>query len=543
LLPALAVSVITGNLLPMPLTPPLWLPRLAVLVFVPTLFALDPNGRPAVEPGSGRSKLVSPGPDGRLRYEPYTARGDTIPDFSDCGYAGGNRPIPEAPVRETLEPGPAGTDDSPRIQAALDRVAALPLDASGLRGVVLLKRGAYTCHATLLIRASGVVLRGEGEGEAGGTVITAAMRKAGPLVMIGGAGGPKEIDGSSREITDDYVPVGARSFTVANIAGYAVGQTVFVVRRGNAAWITEIGMDRITPRASDPKSTRQWQPFDLKFDRVITAIEGHRITVDAPLTCALDRQWGGGALVRYDDPGRIAHCGVEHLRAVSVYDPAETAAYQGRTGPVDEDHADYLVRFDHVKNAWARGLTTVHFAHGPAYMDDTSKWITVDNCRALAPVSVITGGRRYPYCILGQLVLVSNSFSSEARHAFVFGARVPGPNVFFNCRSEKDHATSEPHHRWSVGGLYDNVDARLAIQDRQWMGSGHGWSGANYVVWNSQGELVCQQPPTAQNFAIGFTGKKVPGAFERPDGWWESPGVRVEPGSLFLAQRKDRLGK
>lgn len=521
----------------MPLTPAArW------LIVAPALVAVLSAAEPGPGRTPGRSELVSPGPDGRLRYTSYSPRGDIIPDFSHCGYAGGDRAIPDVPVRETLSPRVGEGDDSPRIQAALDRLAALPPDAGGFRGALLLKRGHYTCNLPLHIRAGGIVLRGEGDGGEG-TVITAAMRKAEPLVRIGGPAGPKEDPATRREITDDYVPVGARSFTVADAAGYAVGQAVFIIRRGNAAWITELGMDRITPRASDPASTRQWTPFDLKFDRVITAIAGHRVTVDAPIACAIDRQWGGGALVRYADAARIEHCGVESLRAISLYDPARTAAYQGQTGPVDEDHATYLVQFGNVKNAWARGLTTMHFAHGPAYMDDAAKWITVDDCRALAPVSIITGGRRYPYCILGQLVLVSNCYSEEARHAFVFGARVAGPNVFFSCRSEKDHATSEPHHRWSVGGLYDNVDASMAIQDRQWMGSGHGWAGANYVVWNSKGELVCQQPPTAQNFAIGFTGKKTKGAFARPDGWWESMGVRVEPGSLFLAQRQDRLGR
>jgi hypothetical protein len=302
-------------------------------------------------------------------------------------------------------------------------------------------------------------------------------------------------------------------------------------------------MDRITPRAADPASTKQWTPFDLKFDRVITAVAGNRVTVDAPIACAIDRQWGGGALVRYADATRIENCGVESLRAVSIFDRTKTAKYENETVFVDEEHATYLVQFAGVKNAWARGLTSVHFYHGPALVDGAAKWITVQDCRALAPVSVINGGRRYPYQVLGQLALVQRCFSSEARHAFVFGARVAGPNVFFECRSEKDYNTSEPHHRWSVGGLYDNVDARMAIQDRQWMGTGHGWAGANYVVWNSRGELVCQQPPTAQNFAIGFTGTKTKGAFDRPDGWWESTGVRVEPGSLFLAQRQDRLGR
>jgi hypothetical protein len=517
-----------------PVTP--WiLPFLAAVVAVP-----------ATEPVPGKTKghteLVSMGADGHLRYAPYTSRGDILPDFSNCGYDGGDRAIRDVPVRETLEPRRGEGDDTPRIQAALDRVALLPVDANGFRGAVLLKRGAYACDGALKIRASGVVLRGEGDDEHG-TVLTAAMRKAEPLITIGGPSGPKEIADSRREITDDYVPVGARSFRVADAKGYAVGQTIFVVRHGNAAWIHTIGMDQIKPRASDPKSTKQWTPFDLKFDRVITAIDGDRVTLDAPIACAIDQQWGGGALVRYADPDRIEHCGVEALRGISVYDAKKTAPYEGETSFVDEDHATYLVQFNHVKNAWARNLTSLHFYHGPAFVNDAAKWITVQDCQAFSPVSVITGGRRYPYCVQGQLVLVQHCHSVEARHAFVFGARVPGPNVFFDCQSEHDYATSEPHHRWSVGGLYDNVDAHMAIQDRQWMGSGHGWAGANYVVWNSKGELVCQQPPTAQNFAIGFTGKKVPGAFERPDGWWESLGTRVEPGSLFLAQRKDRLGK
>ncbi len=511
-----------------------WL--LAPLILVPVLRAVEPA------PGKtkGRTDLVSVGTDGKLHYSPYTSRGDILPDFSHCGYGAGEHPIPTAEVRETLSP-QAGGDDSPRIQTAIDRVSALPLGADGLRGAVLLKRGAYICHASLRIRADGVVLRGEGDGE-DGTVITADLKKAEPLVLIGGAESPKEDAKSRVEITDDYVPVGATGFRVADASGFKVGQTVFVVRRGNAAWIHTIGMDRIQPRASDPKSTKQWTPFDLKFDRVIVAIDDHRVTLDAPIACAIDKQWGGGALVRQADAGRIGNCGVESLRGLSAYDPKKTAKYEGETVFVDEEHATYLVQFNNVKNAWARHLTALHFYHGPAFVNDAAKWITVEDCRALAPVSVITGGRRYPYCVQGQLVLVQRCFSSEARHAFVFGARVPGPNVFFADRSEHDYATSEPHHRWSVGGLYDNVEAHMAIQDRQWMGSGHGWAGANYVVWNSKGELVCQQPPTAQNFAIGFTGQRTKGAFERPDGWWESTGTRVEPGSLFLAQRRDRLG-
>ncbi len=494
------------------------------------------------EPGKtpGKSVLVSVAPDGRLRTAPYTPRGDVLPDFSFCGYGGGGVPLPAAPVRESLQPEPGDTDDGPRIQAALDRVAQLPLGPDGLRGAVLLRRGAYRCAAVLRITASGVVLRGEGDGEAG-TVVTATARKQQVLVQIGGKQGPRE-QAKAAEIADDYVPVGARTFTVRAAENFKVGQSVFVVRRGNAAWISEIGMDRISLRAADPKSTKQWSPFDLKFDRVVTAIEGNRVTVDAPIACAIERRWGGGALVRTDDGLRIERCGVESLRAVSVYDPSKTATTDGERVMVDEDHAMHLVAFDSVKNAWARHLTSVAFYHGVATVDGRAKWVTVEDCNALDPVSVITGGRRYPFDVNGQLVLVQRCFARRARHAFVFGARVPGPNVFLDCRSERDYATSEPHHRWSVGGLYDNVEAQLAIQDRQWMGSGHGWAGANYVVWNSRGSLISQQPPTAQNFAIGFVGQRGKDAFPRTPGWWESEGTPVEPRSLYRAQLAERLG-
>jgi hypothetical protein len=510
-----------------------WFPT--VLSSSALLLAAAPTLTDAAE-----SRLVSVGADGRLHYTGYTEQGDRLPDFSHCGYGGGGVPLPEAAVRVSVEPQPGDADDAPRIQQAIDHVSGLPTGRDGLRGAVFLKRGTFRVGATLLIRASGVVLRGEGA-DAQGTVLLATYRSPAPLVRIGGSAGPRAM-GQPVEVVDDYVPVGALSLTVRNASDFAVGQPVFVIRHGNAAWISEIGMDHITPRASDPNSTRQWRPFDLTFDRVVTAIEGDRITLDAPLGCAIDRRWGGGAVQRYDDPGRIEHCGVESLLARSVYDESKTALHGAETVEVDEDHATWLVEFGAIKHAWARRLATEKFAHGIVVLNTAAKWVTVEDCAARAPVSVITGGRRYTYNIQdAQLVLVQRCFADRARHAFVFGSQVAGPNVFLDCQATNSYATSEPHHRWSVAGLFDNVEDEIAFQDRQWMGSGHGWSGANYVAWNCRGSLVSQQPPTAQNFAIGFVGQRRPGAFPRTAGWWESEGVPVAPRSLYQQQLADRL--
>jgi hypothetical protein len=337
--------------------------------------------------------------------------------------------------------------------------------------------------------------------------------------------------------------VGSQTFEVADGARFKVGDTVFVSRNGNKAWIHALSMDQITPRPGNAQSTRQWSPFALESDRVITAVAGNRISIDAPITCAIEARWGGGEIWRYDDSGRIERAGVENLRGVSEFDARVKEKENGKEYFADERHAVRLVSFDNVKNSWARDLTAEHFVHGVSAINGSAKWITVQDCASLDPVSQLTGGRRYTFAIQGQLSLVQRCYARNARHAFVLGARVPGPNVFLECQSEADHATSEPHHRWSTGGLFDNVHSNLAIQDRQWMGSGHGWAGANYVVWNCEGSLICQQPPTAENFAIGFVGQKKGGAFPRHDGWWESEGCHVEPISLFRAQLLERVGQ
>jgi len=142
--------------------------------------------------------------------------------------------------------------------------------------------------------------------------------------------------------------------------------------------------------------------------------------------------------------------------------------------------------------------------------------------------------------------LVKNCESTEARHDYVTGARVCGPNVFYNCTTRNAHADIGPHHRWASGTLYDNIDTdgQINVQDRGNMGSGHGWSGANQVIWNCKAKEASVQNPwsSAKNYCIGLTGAKYPGHFkDRPDGEWEGlnkPGL--QPASLYQAQLKSR---
>jgi hypothetical protein len=199
---------------------------------------------------SGQSVLIHPGTDGKLVYVLYTKDGDTIPDFSQCGYRGGRVAIPFIVVRETLLP-EAGGDDGPRIQAAIDRVSAMAPDpASGFRGAVLLKRGDYRVGQPLSISTDGVILRGEEDG-GDGTVLTATFRERSPLIKVGGASGKVgRVKGTRQAVIDSYIPVGARNLTVADSSAFRAGDPVLVIRLANDAWITTLKMDRIGRRES-----------------------------------------------------------------------------------------------------------------------------------------------------------------------------------------------------------------------------------------------------------------------------------------------------
>ena len=105
--------------------------------------------------------VISIDESGRLVYK-SDERGNQVPDFSNCGYKGGGVALPDIDAVEVLLPQEAG-DDTRRIQAAINHVAALPEDDDGFRGAILLKHGKYRISGSVHIRSGGIVLRGEGQ--------------------------------------------------------------------------------------------------------------------------------------------------------------------------------------------------------------------------------------------------------------------------------------------------------------------------------------------------------------------------------------------
>jgi hypothetical protein len=475
-----------------------------------------------------QSKFVS-FKNGSLSYIPDAA-GNIIPDFSAVGFYHGDKEIPNVAVVKTVN---AINDDCTQlIQSAIDEVAARKAGAGGYRGTVLLKKGTYKINGAIKINTSGIVLRGEGDSKEGTVLIsTDTLREA--LIQVSGNGNIKEIGGSHTPVTNKYVPVGSFSFNVGTSKNFKQGDRILLIYHFNDKWIEDLRMNQIVAR----EGTQQWKAseYDLRFERTITKISGNTITIDNPVMMAIDEKYGRAEIGKYSFDGRIHQVGIENLYCETVY-----------KSDTDEAHAWDAISFNKIENGWVRKATARYFSFACVNLAAWAKNITVTDCASFDAKSVITGSRRYSFNNSGQQNLFVNCQTTEGRHDYVTGARVCGPNVFVNCKSRQTHADIGPHHRWSVGTLYDNIDTdgEINVQDRGNWGSGHGWAGITQVLWNCKVKQAAVQNPWAsgKNYSIGTKGEKYGGRFpDRLDGEWEGQNKEgLEPASLYYAQLKAR---
>src|SRR5918994_4208311 len=114
-------------------------------------------------------------------------------------------------------------------------------------------------------------------------------------------------------------------------------------------------MNRVAGAFADQRL--HWLPGsrDLVWDRTVVEIDGgrKRITLDAPVTTALEQRYGGGEVAKVVSGEIVNRVGVEGLVLESEFD---------RANPRDEEHAWLAVALDRVEDAWGRGVVARHFA-------------------------------------------------------------------------------------------------------------------------------------------------------------------------------------
>ena len=463
--------------------------------------------------------------------------GDRILDFSYAGYMGGGVALPAVPVKKTIAP--SGGDDSATIQAAIDEVSQLPL-VDGVRGAVLLRTGHFRCSETLQIRASGVVLRGSGAGEA--ETVLEMTGEPHVAVVLSGVREVKRL-GAATTVADAYVAEGSMSLNVRDAAGFAVGDTVEIVKPATAEWVHFMGMDTMVRNGKK----EVWVGTDLKTERNIVAIRGRELTFNVPIADSYDAKYlgqDGTTVTKISHTGQVEQVGVESLRLLA---PARKVTLNDR-------HFNGI-ELKSVKDSWVSNVSILNTT-GPVNLDNDTRRVTVQKVDVTQAIPLIGAAKSADFSIDGTQILIDRCSASEDNIFYIAtGARQQGPNVVLHCVFHGDGHV-QPHQRWSTGLLVDSCEVReggIDLMNRGEMGSGHGWTMGWGVAWNNVAKsYVIQMPPGSANWGVGNRGtqnlEKMP-TFDPgqpmvmpPQGIIDSQDKPVAPASLYLEQLRERLG-
>jgi hypothetical protein len=413
---------------------------------------------------------------------------------------------------------PVPGDNTARIQAALDKAT----------GAVVLAPGQYEIAGTLHITRSNVVLHGE---QGAGILLTGKPHR---FLEIHGTGTWCE-EGSPAPVLDGYVPAGASTFRVRGASAFHAGDHVLMLRPVTAEWVHFMGMDTLVREGR----RQTWIPAGsvIRTDRVVESVDGDSVTLDVPLSDALDSRFTAASLVRYTFPGRIREVAVEGLRIAAPFEDV----------PITEPQYTAL-RMDAVEDGWVRDLEILETQNG-IVIGSGSKRLTLTNVRITHSAAHSGSAAPADFSLQGTQILLDRCrVTGDGTWPVVTQSEVTGPLVVLNFTA--DHGGVAPHQRWTTGLLVDGgkfpgaTERRpgLAFSNRATAGSGHGWDAGWAVAWNVASPFfLVQQPPGTLNWCIGCIGTPVT-IGNTPNGILDSPGTMVEPQSLYLHQLRDRLG-
>ncbi|RZJ51205.1 MAG: pectate lyase [Chryseobacterium sp.] len=453
-------------------------------------------------------------------------QGNKIPDFSFAGYMASEKAIPN--VENKIFVPKREEDATQRIQTAIDYVSNLKPDKTGFRGAVLLDKGTFKIKGTLYIRKSGVVLRGSGNTE-NETILLGTGLEREALIRVLGIDDRKYNE--TYELATAFSPLGTQKIQLKNASKLKVSDEIIISRPLTDIWIKEMKMQDF----GGETSWIGWKKgdWDVNWNRVITNISGNEITLNAPLTMALEEEYGQAKVISYSWNGRIDQNGIENILIKSTFNASN---------PKDEEHRWQAISIENARNAWVKQVNFKHFAGGAVTLLKTTQQITVEDCNATEPVSEIASFRRNTFYTEGQQTLFQRCYSEFGYHDFAVGGfGTAGPNAFVQCESHMPFENSGAIGSWATGVLFDivNIDGKeLSYNNREQGGRGAGWTAGNSVFWESSASKIeCYSPPTALNWAFGVWGQFG------GNGIWKDVNGHISPRSLFYAQLENRLGK
>lgn len=278
--------------------------------------------------------------------------GGPLPDFSWAGYHAGDAdlpsPAPSSSVRDYGARGDGQTDDTAAFKRALAEAA----------GVILVPRGRYRIDGSLELSRSGQVLRGEGSGTNGTTLLfrssLADLRGLSDLPAsneLSWSGGLIEVQPLGAEHRLSAITVSGRRgdsrLHVADASSMRAGDLVFLRLSENRQRTLEQHLLGDPARQESAATSCVSPTFDWTFQ--IASIEGNELVLAQPLRTDVRLEWEPTV---WQMPV-LREAGIEHL------------AIEFPTTPYPGHHRE-------------RGLNAVEF--GRNVVDSWMRDVTIHNC-------------------------------------------------------------------------------------------------------------------------------------------------------------------
>ena len=457
-----------------------------------------------------------------------------LPDFSWAGYHGGDRelpgPAPSSSVRDFGARGDGVSDDTAAFQRALVEAPT---------GVLWVPRGRYRIAGSLALTRSGQVLRGEGSGADGTTLLftssLADLRGLGELPAsneLSWSGGLIQIQPQAREANGEQrlgaitmtAHRGDRRLRVANAGAMHAGDILFLRLNEDPSRSLEQHLLGDPGRQEAAQSSCVSHVFDWTFE--VAAVDGDALTLTQPLRTDVRLEWAPSVWRM----SVIREVGIEHL---GIEFPV--TAYPGH----HRERGFNGVDFSHnVVNAWIRDVTMTNCDSG-VFVGRRSKWLTITGLHFTSARKPDGRGDRAHHGVVlsacSDVLVADMNFGNDFIHEFTITHRATG-----NVLSGPVHAVNLDldHHR---DAPFENLFQDLAGDVRLQAGGSKCYgppSGARNTYWAI--DLASPPPPWLGAGAVVVGGLPSSVKEQRGPGAWIERVPALQPRDLRAAQWRRR---
>lgn len=501
--------------------------------------SVDANADAADPSGTWRSALFprdwSPIHEGAAP----DAAGRFLPDFAYAGWHRGDQrpPYGVGAATTTVDAalGDGATDATAAIQAAIDGTCA-----SG-GGVVLVPAGTYlvrlpsaTATAAVLVSCSHLVVRGEGPDRTRILVDDPLRLRDRAGIAVRGSGSSWDGATTTTFALEDALTE-THTLTLTAAPSFLPGAWIAVRNTTTDAFRAEHRMDDATSGLTGLWPADQFR--GLLYLRRVTAIDGLRVTLDAPTHYALRARDMARVYAR---PDFLEEVGLESFSIGMT----ENLTSPGRTEPTSDDdyltsgttgyevHASRAIELERVHDAWihdvdsfrpAHNTLDVHVLSTGILLGQGASRVTIEGSDLARPEYRGGGGNGYLFHVMGSDVLFVDDTSLGARHGFIVNQAASG-NVFLRVRTTDSRYANDSHRFLAHANLYDGVSLDgdwLQAVNRGTTSSGAGFTATQHVFWNTR---VIAGPTIAAGCAVESAQL----------GWGYLIGSRADPGASAM---------